>query len=499
MESRDGKTPVDLLIKNGFVITIDRDGNVFTNGFVAVHEKKILAVGPMTACAYAGKEEIDAKGGAVMPGLVNSHAHLVQTSIKGMGEGTEFMERFLGFYLPMTGPQDERSSYENVRMTLLEYVKGGITTTADDQFTNIHKDSIEGVIRAINEGGMRGHITRLSNTNPEVVPPEYREEIADGLRETERLQKRYNSDSIRIGAGTIGIGYVNTERELMELKEFSDATNSTLDIHAASSRDLAMLPARGWTDDAYSYLDQIGFWSKHTLMAHSQNIKPPQLERMRELGVRVTLCPTRSYPRDFTPFLKYHIKWGLGLDGAVACIKQDMWNAMRGYINTQRMFDSMRSASWDWRPGVERPTYEADPEFYRFPKHTEAVQFGGPTFGTGEMALERGTLGSAQALGWDDKIGTLEVGKWADVIVIDPDYPALNPRGVLVTLLVHAGDPDMVDTVIIGGRVVVRHRRHQIWDEEEVIAKANEQQRWLATVAKAERFMHPRGSRWKYV
>jgi 5-methylthioadenosine/S-adenosylhomocysteine deaminase len=115
------------------------------------------------------------------------------------------------------------------------------------------------------------------------------------------------------------------------------------------------------------------------------------------------------------------------------------------------------------------------------------------------MALEKGTLGSAQALAWDDKIGTLDVGKWADVIVLDPNYPSINPRGRLVTLLVFAGDPDMVDTVIIGGRVVVRHRKHQIWDEEEVVAKANEQQKRLAKAAGTERFMPLKGSRWNYV
>ncbi len=494
----NGKSQVDLLVKNGYVITIDKDGNVFTNGFVAVKDKKVLATGPMTACNFAGKEEIDAKGGVVMPGLVNSHAHLVQTCIKGMAEGTEFMERFLGFYLPMTGLENEQSSYENVRMTLLEYVKGGITTTSDDHFTNVHKDSIDGVIRAINEGGMRGHVTRLSDNNPEVVPEKYREEMKDGIKEVQRLQKQHNSDSIRVGVGTIGIGYVTTERDLLELKEFSDATKSTLDIHCASSRDASMLPARGWKDDPYSYLDHIGFWSQYTLMCHSQRVKEPQLKRMKELGVRVTLCPTQGSNLQFKDYLRYGVKFGLGIDGPVVSYHQNLWQSIRGFLNSQRSVESFSSRVG----GQPMPDTwsEADypPDIYRYPRPQEAVRLGGPAFGTPEMALEKGTLGSAQALAWEDKIGTLDVGKWADLIILDPNYPSINPRGRIVALLVFAGDPDMVDTVIIGGRVVVRHRKHQIWDEEEVVAKANEQQRRLAKEAGTERFMPLKGSRWHY-
>lgn len=480
---------VDLVIKNGYVITIDAERNVFTSGFVAVQDGKIVATGTMEDCTYyRGAEEIDAKGFVVMPGLINSHTHLVQACIKGMYEGGGFVENVYGFYFPMTGRCDEQRSYDNVRMTLLELVKGGVTTTADDHFTHLHKDSIDGVIRAVQDSGMRAHVCRLVNNDPELIPEGFREEMKEGLAEVERVRKAYSSDFIKVGTGPIGIGYVKSEAELLEIKEYVDDVSCTFSIHAPSARDREILPKRGWSGGSFEYLDKFGLLTERVLAPHAQRVSEREIVLMAERGVRVAPCPDMDMAlTDFNlaPYLKAGIKVGLGLDGPVVANHQNLWAAMKAALVGHRIADR------------HREKLDADPLFYRYPVTRVGVI--GPQFGTPELALELGTLGGAKALGWEDKIGSLEAGKRADIILIDTNRPYLNPRGRLVTLLVFAGNPDMVDTVIINGRVIVRNGKHQLWDEEEVIARANELQATLAKEANTEHFIPLQGSTWNYI
>jgi 5-methylthioadenosine/S-adenosylhomocysteine deaminase len=478
-------TQVDLLIRNGYVITMDQDRNVFTKGYVAIQDGKITAVGKDEDCAYTAREEIDANGFVVMPGLVNSHTHLVQSSIKGMAEGTDFVERVYGYYFPMTGRCDEQRSYDAARMTLLELVKGGVTTTADDHFTHFHKDSIDGVLRAVLDGGMRAHSCRLVNNDPDLMPEGYREEIAAGLQEVDRVRSKYVSDFIKIGTGPIGIGYVTSEKELLEIKEYVDAVGCTFSIHAPSARDREILPKRGWDGGSFEYLDHVGLLTEKVLAPHAQRVSSREIELMGERGIRVAPCPDMDFTfAEYTlaPFLKAGVKVGIGIDGPVIANHQNLWTEIRATLIGHRVHD------------MYRKNQEFDPEYYRYPRTGFNLQFGTP-----EMALELATLGGARALGWDREIGSLETGKFADLILIDTDKPYLNPRGRLVTLLVFAGNPEMVDTVIINGKVVVRGGKHQIWDEAEVVRCANELQQTLVKEAGVEHFMPLRGSTWNYV
>ena len=136
------------------VVSMDVERNVFTNGYVAITDGLIVSVGDAKRCDYVGTEELGGEGHIIIPGLVNVHGHLVQGCMRGMAEGTTFEDRFFGFYYPMTGACDEERSYISAMPPILDLVRRGVTTTADDHFTHVHKDSVDGVLRAVRDAGI---------------------------------------------------------------------------------------------------------------------------------------------------------------------------------------------------------------------------------------------------------------------------------------------------------------------------------------------------------
>ena len=200
----------DLLIR-GTVITMDAERRVLERGLVAIDGDRIVAVGPdgrAPSAAFDADRVIEGDL-LVLPGLVNTHSHLVQGCIRGMAENTTFEERLFGFYYPMTGACDRERSYWSAAAPVVDLLSVGVTTTADDHFTHVHKDSIDGVLDALRDGGMRSRMARLIINEEATVPPPFREDAEFGLTETERLVQEFASPTQRVTASSIGITYVD--------------------------------------------------------------------------------------------------------------------------------------------------------------------------------------------------------------------------------------------------------------------------------------------------
>ena len=198
---------VDTLIRNGTILTMDEGRRVFTDGFVAIKDGNILAVGEDRFCEFTADEVISAEGQMVMPGFANAHNHLVQSCFRGYND-----DRWPVLDIPaavralsqqlflMAGAMDEERTYKIVRLHALEMLKLGYTATHDEHFTNVRKDSVDGSWRAIEESGMRGYLCRCI-ANSKSVPVEGHETAEAGLLEIERLGAKFNSDRISVAGG----------------------------------------------------------------------------------------------------------------------------------------------------------------------------------------------------------------------------------------------------------------------------------------------------------
>lgn len=467
----------DVLLK-GTVITMDGRKNAYLDGFVAIRGGKIVGTGKAKECDYvADRETIAGPQFLIIPGLVNTHAHLVQGCIRGMAEGTKFEERLFGFYYPMTGACDEQRSYTSAIPPILELAMNGVTTTVDDHFSHKQKDSVDGVLRAINDVGMRCRFSRLIINDPETVPDGFRESVDEGLKEVERVKKAFDSDTVIVTTSSIGIAYCGKD-DLKPLWEWTQQHHTQFDVHAPAAMDRKYLPRRGWTKGSFQYLDSIGILSPNVISAHSQMLAPGEYDLIRDRGATVALVPDMELwlgmvAFDCRNFLDRNVPCGIGLDGPVVSYHHNLWYGVRQVIQGQRLHDRA-----------------ADP-----------ASRGEDQFGSAELALEMATIGGARALMMDDRIGSLETGKQADVAVLDMSEALhLTPPAGLIAQLVYGGgsNREHVKHVYVGGKKIVSDGRPVKVDVRKAVQASNELQKTLLEETGATRFVR-QTTRWNWI
>jgi 5-methylthioadenosine/S-adenosylhomocysteine deaminase len=472
----------ETLIKGGTVITMDVDKRVFLGGYVAITAGKIVGVGRESECPYrATGETLAGDRYLVLPGLVNTHAHLVQGCIRSMADGTTFEERLFGFYYPMTAACDEERSYTSSMPPILELAKNGVTTTVDDHFTNRHKRSADGVVRAAMDVGIRLRMARLIINDPTTVPEDCRETADEGLKEVERMMGEYkNISTVTLATGPIGITYVR-EGELKPIWEFTRDNGLQFDIHAPAFMDRKHLASRGWEGGSFQYLDELGILGPNVISAHSQVLHEGEYDLIASRKATIALVPDMEaflglVEFDTRNFFDRGVACGIGLDGCVVSYHHNLWYSARQMIQNQRMHDKH-----DLHMHQKTATEEV--------------------FGSAELALEVATIGGARALGMDDRIGSLEVGKEADVAVLDTTRALhLSSPAALVASLVYGGgnNTEFVKHVYVGGRKIVSDGEPVKVDVPTAITKANALQTELLEETGATRFVR-KSTRWTWI
>ncbi len=421
----------DTLLR-GTVITMDENRHVYLDGYVAIENGVIVAVGSSEDCQVKADEDLGGDGHIVLPGLINVHSHLVQGCMRGMADGTTYEERLFGFYYPMTGACDEERSYHASMPPILDLVLAGVTTTADDHFTHLHKRSIDGVLAAARDSGIRCRMARLT------------------------------------------------------IKKWTDANNRQFDIHAPAVFDQKYLAARrGWEGGSFEWLDHVGILGPNLIAAHAQNLRPGEEKLIHDRGAAVALVPDMEQVLglvsfDAKQFLESDVNCGLGLDGPVVAYGHDIWAAMRGFLTAQRMGDEYR-----------RRTSEINSQWTG-----EEV-----LYGSAEQALELATIGGAKALMMDDQIGSLEVGKSADALLIDRRSEThLSPAGTLIANLVYGNGPsrESIRRVMVGGKTIAENGKHVDIDHRSVVENSDQLQQTLLDEVDARQFVNKR-SRYKWI
>lgn len=471
-------------IVRGMVITMDPNRAIYLDGYVAIKAGEIVAVGDANDCTFEADQVLGGEGRIVIPGLVNVHAHLVQGCIRGMAEGTTFEERLFGFYYPMTGACDEDRSYDSAMPPILDLVRRGVTTTVDDHFTHVHKRSIDGVLRAVRDAGIRCRMSRLVLNDPDSVPEGFREDLDAGIEEVERVKAEWESDLISVTASTIGITYCEPA-QLKGLWQWTVDHDAQFDIHAPAVLDKKYLrERRGWEGGSFQYLDQLGMLAPNVIAAHAQNLEAGEADLIADSGMTIALVPDMEQVLglvsfDARQYLDRGVSCGIGLDGPVVAYGHDLWTAMRGFITAQRMSDQHRRLS------STGGSWNADEVPY----------------GNAEMALELATIGGAEALMMSDRIGSLEVGKRADVVLIDRRGEThLTPLAAIIPNLVYGNGPDTaaIERVLVDGQTLVENGNHVSVDRFDAVRRSDELQRILLEEVDAHRFVRMR-SRFNWI
>ncbi len=434
----------DLVIEHGHVITLDAEGRRIPDGTIAVREGRVIAVAPWaeTRGRFSAGRVIDASGKYVFPGLINTHIHSFQTLLKGLGRDEPLLDWLAASIRPVAPMLDEEATYLGAAVACIESIRSGATTVVDYNYAHPRPGLQDVVIKAFADVGVRGvHARSFSDrvfgegAGPLVQPPEV------FLADIDRLAAKYGGDDmVDIWMGPSALWNM-TEAGLKETAEFAADRGLPVTMHIDETGvdDEDSLARFG--RKALPYLADIGLLNERFLAVHCVHLDADDIEVLRGSGAKVSHNPASNMilgsgvaPVDV--LLEAGVTVSLGTDGAASNDSQDMLETMKLTALLQKV--TRRD------PGVVGA----------------------------EQVVHMATLGGARALGKEGLIGSLEVGKAADLFVYDPLRAKSSPLHDPVAALVYSSGESNICTTVVAGRVVLEDGVVKGVDEADILRRA---------------------------
>jgi 5-methylthioadenosine/S-adenosylhomocysteine deaminase len=425
---------VDLIVSGGTVVTMDKDRRVIEDGAVAVAGGRIVAVGKRADIVrqYTSRQIVDATGRAVIPGLINGHTHVPMSLFRGIADDLDLNEWLTKYIFPAEAKNvNEEFVRAGTQLGLAEMIRGGTTTYCDMYY---FEDAIaEETARA----GMRGV---LGETVIDFPVPDNKT-WPDAMRYTERFVEHWKNHALITPAIAPHAPYTVSEAHLREVRAFADRTGAPIVTHVAETRKEVEDITRDHGARPVEYLARIGFLSPRMIAAHTVHLTDGEIALLKENGVGSIHNPQSNMKlasgvAPLPQMLRAGVAVGLGTDGAASNNDLSMWEEMDTAAKLHKLTSN-------------------DPKML-----------------SAEEALALATINGARALHMEDKIGSLETGKRADIVVVDLDSLHQTPRYNIYSHLIYATKASDVRTVIIEGRVVMRDRRLLTLNEALIKQKA---------------------------
>jgi 5-methylthioadenosine/S-adenosylhomocysteine deaminase len=442
---------VDLVLRGATVLTMDGQNSCF-DGDIAINEGEIVALG--ASLPHRGAEEIALAGQVVLPGFGNAHTH--ECMERGWFEDLGFTEWLNVYAQPKDRAYRPEHQHAAAGLTQLELIRSGFTSFIDMfRFPEV----AAGVARA---SGLRATFA------PQLVetPVGVGESLESSLALLESVT-RDPSPLIRAWLGPHGL-YSCSEETIQATARIAREHNVGLHTHLAESRDEVSIIAERSGLTPTAYLDQLIGLGPDILVAHAVELTPADIELLAERGVAVAHCPTSN----------------LKLGNQIAPVSELLAAGVRVGLGT----DSMMSNN------ILDPFAEM-----RMAALSAKYRSGDPAALPAQRVLELAIHGSADALQLGGQVGSIELGKRADVIAVDLASPHLWPLldsaeygGNLVEHLVYAARASDVTTTIVDGRVLMSERRVRTLDEGEIRLEVAAMARDLARRAGVESFVNQR-------
>ena len=427
-------TQVSLIIANGIVITVDGSRRILAPGSVAINGTQIVAIDTPAAIAarYRSADTIDAAGKVVMPGLINTHTHAAMVMFRGLGNDLALMDWLQKYIFPAEAktlsPEFVRVG---TRLALLEMIQSGTTTYADMYYFE------EEVARVTKAAGVRGVLgqTIIEFPVPDAKTP------ADALKRTEAFAKEFARDDLITPSIAPHAVYTLDAATLTAVSVLARKLSIPIQIHLAETSAEIGLSQDRHRQRPVALLDSLNFWAPITIAAHGVWINPGEIAVLKRHNVGIANNPESNMKlaSGTAPVLGYRqggVNVGLGTDGAASNNDLDMFEAMRQTAFQQKLVSM-------------------DPRVISAPE-----------------ALELATIGGARVLGQQARIGSLEAGKRADLIIVGMSRARQTPLFDPVAQVVYASRGDDVETTVVNGKVLMRDRQVLTLDEAAVLKAA---------------------------
>lgn len=422
-----------IVIRNACLLPIDDAMSVIDGGWIHIDGDTIVALGSGEPPLIEGADVINAGGDIVMPGMVNTHAHLAMTLFRGLGEDVD--DRLFRYVLPM---ERKCVTPDMVRvgtaLGALESVEAGVTTVADMYYYETQ------VGRVLDEAGMRGVV---GQTIANFDPPDHKT-IDEGFSRVEELVDEFAGHD-RIVPSIAPHAPYSTDIDVMAriARWANDHPNVPVQIHLAEM-DSEMEWCRAHHNlRPVAVVEKAGLLLPGLIAAHCLHLDQTEIERMAQAGVRVAhnARSNAKAGRGIAPveaMRRAGIRVGIATDGPMSGNTLDLF-AQFGPVS---MFQKLLGHSRKPMPAAQ--------------------------------VIRMATLEGAQVLGLDSKIGSLESGKKADIIRIDPSAPRMQPIYDIYAALVFSAMATDVRDVMVGGRWIMRDRVVQTLERKRVLRDAGQ-------------------------
>jgi 5-methylthioadenosine/S-adenosylhomocysteine deaminase len=430
---------VDLLITGGTVVTMDADRRILENGYVIIKGDTIVAVGEglarMPNGAIVTKQSIDAKGALILPGFINGHTHVPMALLRGLHDDVTLDDWLRKYIFPAEAKNVSEDFVRwGTRLAAAEQIRSGVTTFADMYY---FEDAVAEETKA---AGMRGV---LGETFLDFPAPDNKTNAAM-LEYAERFLKRWQNDPLIHAAVAPHSIYTCSQKTLQDSAALARKYRAPILIHVAEMKKELddSLKQNGLTP--VGYLLKLGILGPDVLAAHCifVNEKDRKILADRQVGCVHNPSSNMMLASGVAPVIEERaagIAVGLGTDGPA------------GSNNDLDLMEEM-----DLAAKLQKIT-KMDPR----------------ALGA-KAVVEMATIEGAKALHMEKQIGSLEAGKKADIILIGLDEPNAVPMFDIYAQLAYALKGSDVETVVIGGRLVMRDKKLLTLDEPEILAKARE-------------------------
>lgn len=455
-----GRAEAGVLVEGGTVITMDGQRRVLQPGAVAIRGDRIVAVGRRSDVLrrWSGRRVIDAQDAIVLPGLVCTHSHGFQVLYRGLGDDLELFSWLRRMIYPLSALLGADETYAATLLCCMDLMKTGTTTFADSFYIHVDAEAYAAACRAAVDSGIRAVMGRASLDQGE-APPRFKERPRVALQRTdEALQGVPWEAGARVRGCVEGLNTHSTSAGLLrDLKGLADDHSTRFHMHAAETPREAEEIRQRTGKGVFEFLDELGVVDERSLFYHAVWTLPHEIDLLRRRRASVSHNPvSNSVGSGIAPIpamVRRGVNVALGVDGAAS-------------NNGQDMLETMKFAALI-HPAV------------------------GAGILSSERIVEMATIDGARALGLEDEVGSLEVGKKADVMVIDRrGKPHLSPGLKPVSDVVFCANGSDVDTVVVDGEVLIQDRRFTRLDEEEAMRRVADIARRMVREAKREELLY---------
>ncbi len=432
-----------LIVEGGTIVTVDSSRRIISDGAIVVDNDRIVEVGKRNEIVkeHHADQIVDARGKAIIPGFVNVHTHTSEKLVPGLADDLNLYSWLQTIINPMMMNLTIDDCYWTSLLAQIEMIKSGITCYSDHFDTTI-ESIFDTLIGSVDASGIRGVISREIFTK-DALPSELALSVSDDIDEkmiddTVKHVKRRKDESratVRVGLG--GISYAS--ESLMErVRSLAHEFGVGVHVHAAESLDELRYFKQKKDTTPIRHAHRVGLLGPDVLLAHCVWVDSEEIRLLKETKSNVAYNPVSNMKladgvAPIWTMVQEGVNVGLGTDGPASNDNLDMFCCMKVGAYLQK------------------------------------VHALNPSCLPSQKTLEMATIDGARALQMEDIIGSIEVGKKADLTVIDLRTPNMTPTNDIVKQIVCSCTPSNVDTVIVDGEVILEDRKFTRVDEAAAI------------------------------